>query len=370
LLAIKNGAELMSNKPFAETWDFQSQNHQKEIRVNDTIEKGVTALASLWFLSKKPKIGRTGVIIGAVAAGLQYVGQKKIEGIKYQATKRLLDNSSPAPKNIQNIANRLFKKAGISQTAEIRIVDAPSVLSQNASNAQDPSQKPKVDASVIFETLAGKTANVGVFTIIDKEIVEDDKAVITIGKKVLDTLTEDEIAAVLAHETSHVKITQPGQNLTDSQKTYKYTSNNAISGITLGTLLTGSWKIMLPFMLASQGRNKALRKMIKLDEERADKNSIALFPNKTALKTALEKIHDLQLQDFGQNTQTPLQKSFAIHNSIEQRLVDIDKFYDEVSEFYNDNGYKLDTSDIIKPKSSPKTKRTRNKKPGQGPTAG
>ncbi len=116
---------------------------------------------------------------------------------------------------------------------------------------------------------------------------------IMIGKRVLDTLTQDELFAVICHEASHIK--------NDKVPTRSPVEKIAIS---LPLMFTAASVCTLSFtgagyyycvLLAATLAGKYLK---RIDEYRADSNSVGLARNPVATLSGYEKIMDTLLGEF------------------------------------------------------------------------
>ena len=387
---------MASSKKFAELWDFTSAEHQQKISLNQTFEKAATGGAALLMLANGKKLGKVGLAVSAAAGAASFALSHRMYKQNLDAWTKIRDDyTKPAPLSVQTIAKKLFAKAGINHAPNILVLperkaDAFLKTSLNPDKLKTMSNeefkahlnKRAQEREALFEEekkmrseglmfgMMYKQAQHGVFTLSDEAFKQDGKATIIIGQTVLDTLSKEELTAVLAHETSHVKLTQPGQK--PEERLYQRASTGLIGAFALGSLVTGTWSAWLPTAAMNFGKRMANTKTVRADEERADRNSIGLYPHPTALKTALEKVYKLQHKanavDENSASYKFNQKVLAVHNGLEQRLNDIDKFLQETEKFYADNAMPFNTRDIT-PQTAPRNpataKRTRkNKGPG------
>ena len=326
-----DGTPTPPEKPFSERWNFDSPDHKRNIAIYSTLDKGTVGVG-LWMLVRSG-LGPWGWGLAAAWTATSYMAQGYI---KEKAVKFfddiLRDNTVPAGDDLQQIAERLFEKGGIKDMKPVvRVID----MGPGSGKLQ------AMSSSAMTLPDSGKFG-----------LSAPDEILICVGKKTLETLTREEVTAVLAHEVAHNLVNPP--SLQDVFNKAATASNN---GVYLGKIFTGGWKRAMPVQIATNlARRVLFARAKKNDEERADRNAVALYPHQTALKTALDKLGEemrkIMKVDQGsvQDLWMKAQKAvFGAHPMPDERAAAIDAAYAEVSKFYQDEGIPMDLDAVSGP---------------------
>lgn len=339
-------------KTFAQSWDFEDKTRAQEISKYSKYEKAALGASALWAL-KAGIGGPLGLAAGALWGGGLAIAGKKLTQMKEDfRLDAMVHNSSQDP-YLQGMATRLFAKAGLDKKPVVVIIDMP----------EHDDIAPK-SAEEFLQLVWTYEANRQIGVTVNSAFCKHDEALVLIGAKSAAKMTYEEMAAVLAHETAHVIAETAGTSA--AQQAYQKASGSFSAGLSVGTMFSKGFIRSLPFSAAGLVRNHAIKEARRSDGDRADRNAVALFPHPTALKTALEKLESAQqtelAESFKENTAAiATLKGFAqqrdIYRTVTNRITAIDGYYGEVTAFYQENGFALDTDYILRGDTGPSKKK-------------
>jgi Zn-dependent protease with chaperone function len=103
---------------------------------------------------------------------------------------------------------------------------------------------------------------------------------------------------------------------------------------------------LLPMLVGEMARTISHSQLQKADEERADRNSLGLFPHQDALASALKKLESNTLKAMGSKRKpgdksvlTRIFNAVSTHKSNEERYEDVKKYYQQALSFYSEHGF-------------------------------
>lgn len=244
------------------TWDVSPKKDRNLIRAGRYLNVGFmvgTLLAAPASIAASPWLA-AGCVIAAGAAAIGMLFTKY--SINDLETVAKAAKGTPAPKDIEDLTRDVFDRAGLSHVnLKVRIIEPNS----------SPIKR--------FRRMAYSAA-VG--------ISEKNEARVIIGRKTLESLSKDELEAVLCHEASHVANRENIPGMHWSEKLGKV----SLAGMYMASALTLNFAGAAYYGAAFAGSflfNKSLR---RLDEYRADYNGVGLSGNPDAMISGLTKTYN------------------------------------------------------------------------------
>jgi Zn-dependent protease with chaperone function len=318
-----------NDQDFASLWDFQSEEHTRAIKNYLRAEKGALGVSAL--MLARMGVSPWGIALTAGWAATLYMNRHRVEQQQAEAIHDIVRHHSfPANDDVHKLVQRLFDKAGLAgKTPVVQICTADAGNKKMAAFNYGAAAVPQSGA-------LGVTA--------------DNEVLILIGREALNNLELDELAAILAHEVAHVKVDEAGLS-----SSFNTVGKVFFEGTGIANILTGRWKVAAPVEAGVLGGKMLSSKAARLDEDRADRNAMALYPHPEAAKLAVEKLHNLYMNALYPAGQNGLkarfaaanQVAFGTHNSLEARKARFDEFYAEVRDFCQQNGFDMTTDAII-----------------------
>lgn len=248
-----------TNKNTHLTWDVSPSKDKNLIRAGRYLNVGfiaATLIAAPASIAASPWLA-AGCVVAATAAAIGlFFAKYKISDLE-EISKAA--KGSPAPKDIEDLTRDVFKRAGLSDIdLKVRIIE--------------PNNSPLKR----FRRLAYSAA-VG--------ISGKNEANVIIGRKTLETLSKDELEAVLCHEASHVinRKNIPGMHW--SERLGKV----SIAGMFMASALTLNFAGAAYYGAAYAGSFLFDKSLRRLDEYRADYNGVGLSGNPDAMISGLTK---------------------------------------------------------------------------------
>jgi Zn-dependent protease with chaperone function len=257
-------------------------------------------------------------LIGAGGIALAMHGVVRVVADSGMAENMIRKLGRPAPAEIRAIAEDIFAKAGLDQKYKpVVLVTDSSLMGRN----------PKGKHRAMFDC--------GAFVLPFPVGRDKDTVLIGVGRKALETLDRDELTAVLAHEAGHIINRSP--NLNNLYSTTKHLSTGLLATSLLfmnaAALPLAAGGFLATQLLMARGK--------KFDEERADRTSLSIYPHKTALISALNKLAPMMIQEMYPHGKTPgyyLRKAksylFGDHPTIATRALYAEKYYAESRKFH------------------------------------
>jgi Zn-dependent protease with chaperone function len=331
---------MSKNKPtkqFSELWDPHGEEIKSRVKQLSTINK--LSIAAPFAVAASHRDFTKEQL--AIITGLSGLSLAQSKAMDYKGAKMTLDmiddQSVAADSDLQNMADKLFAKAGLKDKPVVRIVHAKA---------------PKYVIGPAGDQVT-KQANHSI-GIVPKGMIKDvSEPTILIGHKTLSYLTKAEMAAVLAHETSHALV--QGETLAPLTSALNKAGTSVATGITFLSIFKNkaaengflNAKAALALLAGEVGRSITFSQLQQTDENRADRNSLALFPHKTALLSALHKIVDNVSSDLGVKKDPKKEPSglskifnvFATHPSVSKREENMEVSFREVERFYTEHGF-------------------------------
>lgn len=189
-----------------------------------------------------------------------------------QVEEMMLEASTPAPPHYTRIANDLLFKAGIADRYSAHVVIIDERLHPDYG-------KPDFDGGML-----GQEGNYNVCVLPRPAGEKKDKVLICIGTVCAHTMTDAEITAIMAHEIGHFINTPPHAGVAIRAAEIMPMAMVGMSVLSLNPAAAlvslGAWMIA----------KLCGRRLFILDEERADRVSLGLYPAPKALEHAMKKV--------------------------------------------------------------------------------
>lgn len=227
-----------------------------------------------------------------------------------------------------DICEKLIAKAGLDIKVDVRLYTGHA----RSNLMQIPNVRPGFD---------GHDWNMQIFPYKDSSGWQC--ALLVIGHKLAEHLTHTEITAQMAHEIGHLM--SPRQHLTGATVfKHKY-----IPWMFAGALVHLSPWTAAGYAATFFNHHAGLLKIARMNEYKADRNAVALFPHSSAFLDGLEMIE--AYDDFMRSLEPPLarlaRKIRSEHDETVKRQARVLGNLAEVQKFYREHGIKNDLGDIL-----------------------
>jgi Zn-dependent protease with chaperone function len=288
---------------FSELWDANPLRY----RIGSTLLKGgavILPLAGICAGVAAGTIGLVSTLVTAAIAAPVMLGRLFVKN--WLAYNEIENIRSFTEKKITDICNGLFKKAGLPVNAATYILDVGD------------------NSSLSDEEKIHCNHSMAIFTY-------PDRSEIYIGKHCLENLSEEQLSAFLAHETGH----RMGTPSILSGFFNQLAAPALTVGLAAGCAFSGNFEF-LPVVGALHYTTKFLQaRANRLEERRADRNALALYPHPEALLTGLQNALEDYRAPGEQNWKTKsLRFLFSDYprdavrfRAIEKNAVRVEKFY-------------------------------------------
>ena len=320
----------MNNK-FMSRWPATTARLDIGIAIFATLGTATTIGTGAWAFAA----GFVGVWQLVAAGGLAIAGHGAVNAVARsgQGGAFMREIGTPAPQEMQQVVADIFAKAGLNYR--------PLVFITDSRREKEPGWFGRI-LNALFGRDRGILYDNSAFVLPAPTGPDRNTIMIGIGRNLAPVLTRSELIAVMAHETGHLIHASPGRHNVYS------TASKLAAGLAVTSVLFMNFAA-LPVAVAGYAATRFLMARAgKYDEERADRTSAYLHPDRTALMSALGKVKDLiyarmcpdgpTFSYYRRRTQGFL---FGAHPQVGTRLRYLERYTQEAETFHRENNIEI-----------------------------